>query len=85
MAVAMPTADADTAGAMPMDMHSGYEAYGTAQLDGVAEYQQAQGGGEHPAQRLQRLQAEAAQLAAQQAQVGLHDWLFVSSCHLTVC
>lgn len=57
-------------GAVPMDMHSGYEAYPMQQPEGAEAmaYQQAEGG-ELPAQRLQRLQAEAAQLAAQQSQV----------------
>lgn len=57
----------DMGGAMPMDMHGGYDAYQSPQPDAAA-YQQADGG-EHPAQRLQWLQEEAAQLAAQQSQV----------------
>jgi hypothetical protein len=79
MAVAMQTADTDMAGDVPMDMHSGYEAYEATQLDGTAGYQQAPDSGEHPAQRLRRLQAEAAQLAAQQSQVSLCNQLLASS------
>lgn len=62
----------DMSGAVPMDMRSGYEAYEMPQPENLAMHQQTEGSGEHPAERLRRLQEEAAQLAAQQSQVSLH-------------
>jgi hypothetical protein len=61
----------DMGGAVPMDMHSGYDAYDLPQPGDAVMHQQTDSSGEHPAERLRRLQEEAAQLAAQQSQVSL--------------
>lgn len=53
-------------GRVALDMQNGYGSY---QQPEAMEYQQADAT-EPPPQRLQRLQAEAAQLAAEQSQVG---------------
>ena len=72
----------DMGGAVPMDMHSSYEAYEVPQPENLDLQQQAEVGGEHPAEQLRRLQEEAAQLAAQQSQVSVCAVLHTSCCHL---
>ena len=84
-AMAAQAAGMDMGGAVPMDMHSGYEAYEVPQPETLAMYQQGGAGGEHPAEQLQRLQEEAAQLAAQQSQVSPPATKFTCCCCLMQC
>jgi hypothetical protein len=78
--MAAQAAGADMGSAVPMDTRSGYEAYEMPPPGNPAVQQQADGSGEHPAERLRRLQEEAAQLAAQQSQVSVHAMLHTSCC-----